>query len=71
MTQESHTISIWFFVGLMLTVYGVMIVGAGIYGLYNPPNVKLANLHADLWWGGILLILGLFYLFHFGPKGKR
>lgn len=71
MTKESHTISIWFFVGLMLTVYGVLIVGAGIYGLFNPPDVKLAYLHADLWWGGILFILGVFYLYHFGPKGKR
>jgi len=73
MTKDSHDLSIWFFVGLMLTVYGVLIVGAGIYELIYPPEVpvKLAYLHANIWWGGTLLILGLFYLFHFGPRGKR
>jgi hypothetical protein len=67
MTKDSH-LSIWFFVGILLTFYGLIIVVAGIYGLFAPPNVVLSNLHADLWWGAILLALGIFYCYHFAPS---
>ena len=73
MTKDSHDLSIWFFVGVMLSVYGVLIVAAGIHEWIWPPEVpvKLAYLHANIWWGGILLILGLFYLLHFGPEREK
>lgn len=70
MTKDSR-LSIWFFVGILLTFYGLIIAGAGIYGLFNPPAVKLASLHADLWWGLILLALGVFYCYHFAPARMR
>ena len=41
MTEGSH-LSIWFFVGILLTFYGLIITGAGIYGLFVPPHVELA-----------------------------
>ena len=50
MTSGSH-LSIWFFVGILLTFYGLIITGAGIYGLFVPAPVHLAQYHADLWWG--------------------
>ena len=65
---QGGRLSIWFFVGLMLTIYGAMILGAGLYGLAYPPNVKLASLHADIWWGAILLAGGLIYLRAFNPS---
>lgn len=68
---QSGRLSIWFFVGLMLTIYGVMILGAGLYGLAHPPAVKLASLHADIWWGAILLAGGLVYLYAFNPSKMR
>jgi len=64
---ESH-ISIWFFVGVLLTLYGVIITGAGIYGLFIPPPVALAEYHADLWWGLILSCAGLYYTTRFAPR---
>jgi hypothetical protein len=67
MTKDSH-LSIWFFVGILLTFYGLIISAAGIYGLFNPPAVKLAEYHADLWWGLILLAIGGFYCYHFAPR---
>jgi hypothetical protein len=66
--SESGHLSIWFFVGVLLTIYGVLIVGAGLYGFAYPPDVKLADKHADLWWGGLLLLAGLFYTYRFFPK---
>jgi uncharacterized membrane protein HdeD (DUF308 family) len=63
--------SIWFFIGLLLTSYGVLIMGAGIY-YYDTPflNVQLSNLHAPVWWGAFLLLVGLFYLIRFFPKKR-
>lgn len=65
-------ISIWFFIGVLLTVYGAMILGYGIYELVSGhmANVILANLHAPVWWGGTMLLLGLFYGVRFRPHGN-
>ncbi len=68
--MHGSRIPIWFFIGLLLTVYGVMIF---VYGLYEaatgsyPPGVQLTELHTPIWWGGILLLLGLFYVIKFRP----
>jgi hypothetical protein len=63
-------LSIWFFIGVLLTCYGVLITGTGIYELYVPPANPpvLANLHTGIWWGAILLLIGLFYFVKFYPK---
>jgi len=56
--------SIWFFVGILLLVLGVLILGAGIIGMMSgelPPTV-LANLHPRVWWGGIMTIAGILFL---------
>jgi hypothetical protein len=29
--------------------------------------VQLTNLHTPIWWGGLLLALGLFYVIKFRP----
>jgi hypothetical protein len=63
-------VSIWFFIGILLDIYGVLILGAGIYNVYNPPDVKMAFLHAGIWWGALLLALGLFYSIKFAPEKK-
>ncbi len=63
-------ISIWFFIGVLLTAYGVLITASGIYDIYSPPahQVVLAKLHAPVWWGAVLLAIGLFYTIKFFPK---
>jgi hypothetical protein len=63
-------ISIWFFIGVLLTAYGVLITASGIYHIYTPPAhpVVLENLHADAWWGAVLLFIGLFYAIKFFPR---
>lgn len=63
-------LSIWFFVGVLLTVYGIMILATGLYELGTPPahRAVLASLHPEIWWGAVLLVLGLFYLIRFFPR---
>ena len=64
-------VSIWFFIGVLLLAYGVLILAAGLYGLSHPPAVVLADLHAGIWWGVLLIIMGAFYTFRFLPgRGK-
>ena len=67
--MHSGHISIWFFIGVLLSVYGAMIFGYGLYELATNQlaNVVLANLHAPVWWGGLMLIFGLFYGIRFRP----
>jgi hypothetical protein len=63
-------ISIWFFIGVLLLVYGVLILGAGIYDWSNPAAhpVVLASLHAGIWWGALLIALGTTYSLRFMPR---
>lgn len=68
--QQYGILSIWFFIGVLLTIYGVLIAGTGLMELVSPPANPpvLANLHATLWWGLFLLLVGLFYLIRFYPR---
>lgn len=63
-------IPIWFFIGALLLIYGVLITGAGIYELSSPPEhpVVLASLHAGIWWGVLLIIIGAVYTIRFRPR---
>jgi hypothetical protein len=67
--MHSSHISIWFFIGVMLTIYGALILAYGIYELAAgiTDQVVLASLHAPIWWGGGLAALGMFYLIKFRP----
>jgi hypothetical protein len=64
-------VSIWFFIGVSLAVNGALILAAGIFQLVNPPiepGVVLFNLHAGVWWGAVLLAIGLIYCIKFAPR---
>ncbi len=63
-------ISIWFFIGVALLVNGALILGAGLYELVSPPQqrVVLYELHANIWWGALLLIVGAIYSIRFRPS---
>lgn len=67
--MHNSGISIWFFIGVLLAIYGALIFAYGLYELTSgqTANVVLANLHAPVWWGGALLALGLFYGVRFRP----
>jgi hypothetical protein len=69
--HRSGMISIWFFVGTLLLIYGILILGAGLYGLSHPPAVVLAELNAGIWWGLLLILLGTLYSVRFSPWRGR
>jgi hypothetical protein len=71
MTTEGNSISIWFFIGFSLLVNGLLIFGAGVYEYSHPPEFKvvLFELHASVWWGALLTLLGGFYCWNYRPRG--
>ena len=73
--KSGGSLSIWFFIGMSLAVNGAVIFGRGIYELLfrhrRNLQVVLYNLHANVWWGGMLLLLGLFFSFRFSPARER
>ena len=67
MTEKHHIIPVWFFVGVLLFVYGVMIFFSGVTEWSHPPDTILAELHAPVWWGALLIVLGGTYCLIFRP----
>jgi len=63
-------IQIWFFIGISLLVNGVLITYSGIWEWMNPPlnPVVLFHLHANVWWGAVLAVIGMFYCYKFAPS---
>ncbi len=64
-------VSIWFFIGISLLVNGVLILSAGLYQLVHPPaeiTIHLYSLHANVWWGALMLLIGLVYSIVYAPK---
>lgn len=63
-TETKSMKSIWYFVGLMLLSIGGLIFLAGIYLLLSGTEMStvLANLHPNIWWGGIMIIVGVIFL---------
>lgn len=67
MTEKHRIIPVWFFVGVLLLIYGVLILASGIYHWSQPPDIVLSNLHAPVWWGALLTVLGIIYCAMFRP----
>jgi hypothetical protein len=67
--MPDREIPIWFFIGISLLVNGILIVGAGVWEIFHPPvtPVVLFRLHASVWWGAVLLLLGILYCVRFAP----
>jgi hypothetical protein len=70
MHEQEKQIPICFFFGIPLGVYGFLILGTGIYPLVCPPQqpVAMAYLHADIWWGALLVAVGLLYVLKYRPS---
>jgi hypothetical protein len=71
--KAGGAVSIWFFIGISLLVNGLLILGAGWYEYFHPPAapVVLFQLHASIWWGALLAVLGAAYCWRYAPARKR
>ncbi|NOZ60783.1 MAG: hypothetical protein GXO74_03795 [Calditrichaeota bacterium] len=59
---DKKMLSIWFFVGLMLTILGVIITSTGVYYIFYPQTrTALHELNPNLWWGLIILVAGIIF----------
>jgi hypothetical protein len=68
MAQEHHITPVWFFVGVILLIYGVLILATGIYEFAHPPSTVLSNLHPSIWWGALLVVIGGIYVYLYLPR---
>lgn len=67
-------ISIWFFIGTLLLIYGVIITAANIYEMAAPSmerQVVLKEINFGIWWGIVLVIVGAVYFYSFRPWKKK
>jgi hypothetical protein len=72
--NKPEQVPVWFFVGVLLLVYGAIIAMVGVYHLFPQqanPDLAMQWLHADLWWGALLTLLGGFYTARYRPRRKR
>jgi hypothetical protein len=55
---------IWYFVGLILSAMGLVLFINGIYFLFHGDGKQTAlqHLHPDVWWGGLMIVVGLIYI---------
>lgn len=61
MSEETKGMKpIWYFVGLMMLIMGILIMGSGVYYLIYPSQstTVLQELHPDLWWGAVMAAFG-------------
>jgi hypothetical protein len=71
--KRRGSLSIWPFIGLSLRVNGLFAAVLGVYEFVRPPQVPvvLFHLHAAIWCGAILAILGAVHGIHHRPgKGR-
>ena len=71
---DNKRISIWFFIGTLLFLYGIIITCASIYEVSHPDfgrETVLQNMHFGIWWGILLIIIGLIYFIGFRPWKKN
>lgn len=68
MRERHHMLPVWFFIGLLLTIYGVIILFVAIADWSQPSQAVLAQYHPALWGGILLLLIGSFYVLRFRPR---
>jgi hypothetical protein len=63
-----RNIQVWFYIGAVLGLYGIMLTSAGVYQWIHPPATVLAGYHATFWAGVVLLIVGGIYTLAYWPR---
>jgi len=67
---SDEPLPIWFFVGLILAVYGAILIAAAFFCDVPDRVVPVTNTPAGLWWGALLAAFGLVQV-ALGLRGRR
>jgi uncharacterized membrane protein HdeD (DUF308 family) len=70
MAAKKRSISVWYFIGWLILVYGILILVAGFGGASTQPPPVMSELHVAIWWGAFLTVIGSAYVYCFRP-GRR
>jgi hypothetical protein len=68
MTKRQHMLPVWFFIGVLLTIYGVIILTTALLDWSQPSAAMYSQYHAGAWGGVLLLLIGGFYTLWFWPR---
>lgn len=71
MSEERTPLPIWFFIGLLLLAYGMLLLGSGIWQFFHPPQTVLSQYHATFWGGVILTVVGGLYVVLYRPARQH
>lgn len=75
--MTGKSISVWFFTGVLMAFYGVVILGYGLLGAppatppYMSPETVEWVKRAPVCWGVVLLVFGAAYTIKFFPKDEK
>lgn len=69
--RHHRMLPVWFFVGILLLAYGVIVLIASLSPEGRHSTVVLARYHAGIWAGVVLLLLGGFYTLRYWPRRRR
>jgi hypothetical protein len=66
--SHKQMLPVWFFIGILLFIYGIIILATALSGVSSHSPTVLAEYHPGLWGGIILIMIGGVYSFLFRPK---
>ena len=69
--RHHEMLPVWFFIGVLLLLYGVIILFVSLREYAHPTHVVLASYHAGVWGGIVLTALGSFYTIKFKRRAEK
>ena len=70
MRERHHMLPVWFFIGLLLSIYGVIILTTSLMDWSHPSAAVLSQYRPGVWGGIVLLLIGGFYVSRFRPRRR-
>jgi hypothetical protein len=68
MSKKQPMVPVWFFIGVLLTAYGIIILITSVLQRSHPGAVEFGKYHTGLWGGILLTLIGGFYTLRFWPR---
>ncbi|HXP07926.1 MAG TPA: hypothetical protein VN828_05485 [Acidobacteriaceae bacterium] len=69
--RHHRMLPVWYFVGILLLIYGIIILLASLSRQGREAEVVLARYHAGIWGGLLLIALGAGYTLRFWPRRPK